>query len=231
MGGISFYIIDTETTGTKSDNQYHEIVEISIVRASDKVQLSRTIKAANPQHASLDALRITNKTIKDLYNGISKIEAINDVNNFFNQDGKKPNARCIVGHNCISFDKRFLHELWRAHNMQFPADLWLDTYKMMKLYIKQKGLDPKTKLSLDESCDLLGTKKIAIGMHTAKIDSRNNFFLYKELVDNVGIDYVPMIQSHPHIIPGLQKFSASDIEIDENEEESFDNDNDENDNE
>ena len=212
MSGLIWYVCDTETTGTKSENLYHEIVEISVIRVSDRVQISRTIRADNPNHASLDALRITNKTVEDLKIGISKAQAVSDINNFFNLDGKTPAHRCLIGHNIVSFDLRFFHEMWQSQNSQFPVNLWLDTYKLMKKYAKDAGLDKKTKLSLDASCDLLGVKKIAKGMHSAKVDSRNNYYLYKGLLD-FKVDYIPMIETHPHFIPGFNNFE--DVESDD----------------
>ena len=53
--------LDTETTGLMAN--YHEIFEISIIRVSDKVQLSRKIKVKNPKNASLEVLQITGKNI------------------------------------------------------------------------------------------------------------------------------------------------------------------------
>ena len=61
MSGIHYYVIDTETTGLKSN--YHEMTEIGIIRCSDRVQLWRQIKCFYPERASLDALEITKKKL------------------------------------------------------------------------------------------------------------------------------------------------------------------------
>ena len=51
---IVYYVIDTETTGLRQN--YHEMTEIGIIRAVDRVQLWKPIKCENPQNASFDAL-------------------------------------------------------------------------------------------------------------------------------------------------------------------------------
>ena len=131
---IQYYVIDTETTGT--GNQ-HEIVEISIIRCSDKVQMTRFIKADFPERASLDALAITGKTIEDLRNGIPKEEAVAQIEEFFNLDNSSPECRCIVAHNA-SFDQRFLHNLWDRCGKKFPANMFLDTMQLTRIAAKSK---------------------------------------------------------------------------------------------
>ena len=190
---INYYTIDTETTGLSVKNQ--EVVEISIIRCSDRRQLSRTIRAETPETASYDALKITGKTLADLYNGDSKEDAVTLCNKFFEEDGGTPASRCIIGHNIISFDKKFLHALWEKCGSDFPASLWLDTLQMMRQYAKDKGMI-KPKLGLEPSCDIFGIKKVA-GSHTAKGDVRNNYFLYNKIIES-GFDYLPFIKTFPH---------------------------------
>lgn len=193
--GIEYYILDTETTGLSLN--MHEIFEISVIRCKDKVQISRTIKADNPKMASYDALKITNKTIQDLYRGISKEQAIKEVNDFFNQDGLTPSNRCIVGHNVVAFDKRFLHHLWQSYNQEFPADLWLDTLSLSKKIAKSQG-HIKAKVNLHAALDLFGIKKLAEA-HNAKIDSRNNYLLWNYFKENHP-DWLEHIKQFPHKI-------------------------------
>jgi len=203
MSGLAYYILDTETTGLKVGDQ--EIIEISIIRGSDKVQLTRTIKALKPKNASYDALFITGKTIADLSRGISKLQAIEDVDNFLTQDGLTPAHRCIVAHNA-AFDRRFLHYMWEEQNKAFCAHLWLDTVPLSKRMAAQMG-NPKAKVKLDLVMDLFGLKKYS-GLHTAKGDSRNTYILWKYLMDS-NIEYLDLIKQFPH---GNQEYSMEDIE-------------------
>ena len=189
--GLAYYILDTETTGLRVGEQ--EIVEISIVRGVDRVQLTRTIRALNPKAASYDALMITGKTQADLLKGISKIQAINDVDDFLQQDGLTPAHRCIVAHNA-PFDKRFMHHMWGEKNRDFLADLWMDTIPLCKRLAAQMG-QPKAKVKLELAMDLFGLKKVA-GTHTAKGDSRNTYTLWKHLM-NSNIEYIDLIKQFP----------------------------------
>lgn len=195
---IIFYIIDTETTGLSSS--YHEMTEISIIRYTDKIQLTRNIKCHYPERANADALRITNKTLSDLSFGSLNSSVVDECENFFNQDNQTAAHRCIVGHN-ISFDKKFLHQLWEKSKKVFPANLWLCTMALTKSYAKVQGLTekhlPKLKYNLQASCDLLGFKKISQA-HSAKADSRNTFLLFKNLIENNNLDYLPFIQTEIH---------------------------------
>ena len=193
---ISFYYCDLESTGLI--NNYNEVTEISIIRGSDCMQLSRMIKCDYPERANADALRITNKTVADLSKGISKTRAVEDCNRFFNEDGLTPQHRCIIGHNIISFDKKFLFSLWEGVGKEFPATLWADTLQLTRAYAKQIGLI-KPKVNLQAACDLLDVKKAA-GLHNAKSDTRNAYLLWKALVEDKKMDYLPFIKTAAHIL-------------------------------
>lgn len=187
---MHYYIIDSETSGLSSKD--HSIVEISIIRELDKVQLTKTIKCPNPEKASLDALKITGKTKSDLYKGISQLEAISICNQFISEDGASPNKRCIIAHNA-SFDRRFIHTMWEKYSEEFPADYWVDTMAIMRAYNKQLGI--KSSVKLIDSCDSLGITKVA-GLHNAKSDTRNTYKLWKKLTEDLKMDYLPYIQNH-----------------------------------
>lgn len=202
---LHFYVLDTETTGLSL--KVHQICEYSIIRCSDCVQLTRQIKVANPKNASWDALKITGKTIQDLYKGIEPQQAIIDFHNFIDKDGVKPNARCLIGHN-ISFDRKFLHAMWETENKTFPFDLYLDTVMLAKRLAAQQG-NPKARVKLDMAMDLFGLKKFA-GLHTAQGDARNTYMLWKHLMDK-NIEYVDLIKQMPHIIKGQETLSEEDI--------------------
>ena len=190
--GLIYYILDLETTGLKPN--YNEIIELSIIRYSDRVQLTRQVKAEFPKRASYDALQICNKTLEDLYIGIPKLQAVADVEDFFGRDKRNSSARCIVGHN-ISFDRRFLHALWESHNKNFAAGHYLDTKDLSKRFLKSKGIE-KPALKLGDCLDHFGLKKFA-NSHTAKSDTRATYTLFKHLMDQ-KIDYLDLIKSHPH---------------------------------
>lgn len=203
---INYYILDTETDGLLP--KMHSIIEYSIIRCSDRVQLTRQLKSLYPRNASADALKITGKTINDLYKGIGQEEAIADFEAFIEQDGCQPNARCLVCHN-VSFDRRFLHALWERHKKRFPFDLFMDTVPFAKrLATKQGHVKPKVKLEM--AMDLFGLKKFA-GAHTASGDTRNTYVLWKHLMDS-GIDYLDLIKQVPHFVAGQ---IPSDEDIDD----------------
>lgn len=191
---IEYYALDLETSGVNIKS--HEVVEISLIRCKDKVQLNKYIRAEHPETASLDALAVCNKKMEDLLFGDSKEQVVDEVERFFDEDGLSPAHRCIVGHNVISFDKRFLHALWDKCGKKFPANMFLDTMQLTRLAAKQMGI-VKPKVNLQAACDMFGIKKTAIH-HTAKMDTRNTFFLWKKLVEDVKVDYLPLIKTFPH---------------------------------
>lgn len=196
--GINYYVVDTETNGLKVG--YHTINEISIIRVSDKVQLTKFIKCQHPERSSADALRVCNKTISDLYNGDSEIEVVETIDKFLNEDGGDRSSRCFIGHNVITFDKKFIHALYESVGKELPVDLWMDTLQMIKQYAKQNNI--KSKFNLHAACDIVGVKKIVAHQHTSKADTRNNFFLYRDLIDNKQFNYLPFIKTFIHKIGG-----------------------------
>ena len=146
-------------------------------------------------------MAITKKTLADLEKGFTKEQVVEECDRFFNEDGLTPAHRCIVGHNIFTFDKRFLFALWESVGKIFPATLWLDTIPMTRAYAKQIGL-VKPKVNLHAACDILGVKKISEA-HNAKVDSRNSYLLWKNLVEEKKVDYLPFIKTaiHQYIDP------------------------------
>lgn len=190
---IQFYCLDLETNGLMVD--FHEICELSILRASDRVQLSRQVKVDKPQNSNIDALKITNKTLADLAKGISKSQLVSDVDLFVDEDGLSPASRCLVGHNIIGFDKKFLWSLWEKEGRKFPFDFFVDTMHLSKAYTKKLGM-VKPKHNLQVMCDTVGIKKVA-GNHNAVSDTRNCYLLWKKLMES--IDYLDHIKRLPHM--------------------------------
>jgi DNA polymerase III epsilon subunit-like protein len=216
MSGIIYQIIDIESTGLNS--HLHEITEVSVIRASDKVQLFCEVRCEHPENASYDALKITGKTLADLNNGMSKEEMIDRVDRFLAMNGATPASTCIIGHN-INFDKRFLFAYWDRAGRKFPAYYWLDTQDLTKAYLKKtdpstlnitKTATGRTSTTLTACCEMLGVRKIK-DVHNAKADTRNTYFLFKKLTEECGIDYLPFIKTHKHILDGEDQ---EDIDFD-----------------
>ena len=194
---IIFYCLDIETNGILN---IHEICEVSVIRTTDLVQITRQVKVDRPQDSSLDALAITGKTLEDLRKGISKTDLVEDLEEFFMSDDATPDHRCIVGHN-ISFDRRFLWNHWTALGQVFPANLYLDTMAMMRKIAKKRQL-VKPKLTLQASCEMMQTKT-AGKWHSAKYDIQNNYFLWKKLMDEV--DHLDFIKTIPHAVKEVEQ--------------------------
>lgn len=192
MSGIAYIVCDTETSGLMTG--FHDLVEVSLIRFNDRTQMTRIVKAKNPKNASFDALKVTGKKMSDLYKGIECEQMINEVNEFFDNDGLTPAHRCIVAHNA-SFDRRFIHHTWDAHNKAFPANLWLDTLALCRKITKREGII-KPSLKLNDVCDRFGIKRFA-NSHSAAGDARNTFMLFKQFIDN-NEDFIDLIKSIPH---------------------------------
>lgn len=198
--GLYYYIIDLETNGIKCS--WHEVNEVSIIRCEDKVQLTEFIRCEHPERSSLDALKITNKTMNDLRKGKSKSEVVDKIDLFLSKDNLKPVNRCFVGHN-VSFDRRFIHALYDSVNKPFLGDLWLDTKSMVQKHLKNKDTSEfvktasgRTQLTLHACCDIMNIKKISQA-HNSRSDSQNTYFLWKKLMDD-GVDYISEIKNIPH---------------------------------
>lgn len=198
MPDIIYYCTDVESTGLSS--QKHETVQISIIRCTDRHQLSKYIIAEHPETASPEALKITGKTYADLLKGDRKEDVVDFCHSFFEQDGLTPEHRCIVGHNVHRFDMRFLHTLWSKVGKEFPANLWLDTIPFTKAYAKKFGISSPGGFNLRASLDLVNIE-VKHELHNALIDTQYNYRLWKKLMES-GVDYVNHMKRKPHILNG-----------------------------
>lgn len=225
---LKYYVVDTETTGLNS--AYHEMTEISIIRADDKVQLTEMIKCEYPDRASLDALRITNKTKADLSLGRKTEDVIEKINSFLNEDGLTPAHRCFIGHNVISFDKKFIFALFEKANLECPVHLWLDTLAMTKQFLKQSdetqlniSRTPTGKVSfkLQACCDLVGGFKKYAAAHASNVDARNTFLLWKRLTEEKNIDHLPFHKTFIHKLKKDEDLERLDIDDFENPGEIY----------
>jgi DNA polymerase III epsilon subunit-like protein len=218
--GLKYYVMDLETTGLNS--AYHEITEISIIRADDRMQLTRMVRCDYPERANLDALLITKKTLADLAIGDEKGAVVERIDRFLNEDGLEPNGRCFIGHNVISFDKKFIHALYEGLGRECPVSFWLDTIHLTQSFLKTADLSTlqikktatgKPSKKLQDACDMLGIEKIAEA-HASKADTRNTYLLWRKLMD-IGIDHLPHIKSFPHCLKedeDLIDFDQTDLE-------------------
>ncbi|MHA2426420.1 MAG: 3'-5' exonuclease [Candidatus Hermodarchaeia archaeon] len=192
MSKISYYIVDTETNGLKPG--WHEVTEISIVRCSDRTQLTRRIKCEHPERSHEIALEITGKSIPDLLKGGSKLDVVNRCNEFFAEDGKDPEHRCMVAHRA-SFDKNHCHALWAEVGQEFPANHWMDTIKFAQDWAKYVGKKPEN-FKLATVLQFAGIKALP-GQHNAGADARNTYLLWKKGMD-LGINHLPAVKVYRH---------------------------------
>jgi len=183
------------------------MTEIGIIRCTDRVQLWRQIKCEFPERANFDALAITKKSMSDLERGHIKESVVDECEKFFAEDGATQGHRCIVAHNA-AFDRKFLHALWEQCGKQFPANLWLDTISLTKDFLKKtdnstlnivKTATGRVSTQLHACCDMVGIKKISEA-HNAKVDSRNTYLLYRNLIEEKKVDYLPFIKTEVHAI-------------------------------
>jgi DNA polymerase III epsilon subunit-like protein len=192
---INYYILDTETTGTKCG--YHEITEISVIRCSDRNQMTKFIMPEHPERVAEAALQATGRSYNDLLVGSPKEDVVNAIDQFFNKDESLSENRCIVGHNISKFDRKFLYALWGSVGKTFPANLWLDTIPFIKSYMKKFGIQSK-KYNLQASLEILGIQG-RTDYHNAKADTQNNYLLWKKLMES-NVDYLSHIERVAHRI-------------------------------
>lgn len=192
---LAYYILDLESTGV--DSKWHEVSQVSIIRCTDRFQLSKFIKVEYPQRAAWKALEVTGRTFSDLNRGEDRDDVVAASDIFIAEDGLTPEHRCIVGHNVHKFDLRFAHALWKKCNKPFPANLWMDTLPFSKDYAIAKGIESKS-FKLEIACNILGIKTAGT-QHNAISDTRNNYKLWLKLMDS-GLNHLKYIKRVPHIL-------------------------------
>lgn len=196
---MEYYILDTETTGL--DIRQHEVSEISIIRFSDKHQISRFIYLQHPERADPFALEATNRKRSELNQNLdpithSKSNILKEINEFLLKDGLTSEHRCLIAHNA-SFDRRFLHALYKKTNQTLPVNFWLDTMKLIRKELKKEG-QVKPKVTLQASLERYGVSALGTA-HSAKYDAQNLCLLFKKLKDQ-ETDYLEHIERHEHEI-------------------------------
>jgi len=192
--GLSYYVIDTETTGLKAG--WHEVTEISIIRCSDRHQLTKNIKAEHPERVEQKALDVTGRTFESILEGDDKESVVEKCEEFWEEDGLTPEHRCLIAHNA-SFDKRFCHALWESVGKQFPVVCWLDTIRFTKEWTKKLGVYRKS-YKLASALEFAGIDPFK-GAHEAGSDARNTYLLWKKAMD-AKVNHLPAITRWPHIL-------------------------------
>jgi hypothetical protein len=151
----------------------------------------------HPERATEIALEVTGRTYNDLLVGQPKEEVIEFIDTFFNKDNSTPENRCIVGHNIVKFDRKFLFALWGSVGKVFPANVWLDTIPFIKSYMKKYGIQSK-KHNLQASLEIMNIKG-RDDFHNAKADTQNNYLLWKKLMES-NVDYLQHMERYAHRI-------------------------------
>jgi DNA polymerase III epsilon subunit-like protein len=212
--GINYFILDTETTGLSSE--INEINQISVMRVSDKTQITLQIKVKHPHVYSPQALEVQGITPDDLKKGITIEEAVELVEAFLKEDGQTQAHRCIIAHNA-PFDRKFVHRAWDSVGKEFPADLWLCTQSFSKRHVqKHRNGEKIAKAQVDNGIDIKRDKYGAlkpkfglnnfmvgnglvpkVGAHSAEVDVQNTYDLYHWLMSS-NTEYVSLISRVPH---------------------------------
>ena len=194
MSKIKYYIMDVETTGFSPVQ--NEIIELTIIRAEDKARLTKIVKAENPKTANYGSLKITGRTYADLKNGDKRADVVKRISSFLEEDNLSPEHRCFICHNA-KFDRQFIHAMFEAEKMTFPANLWLCTMNMSKSFGKKIGIT-KPKVGLKDAIAMLESKRVG-GEHNSSDDAKNTYFLWQKLI-NEGIEPVDHIKRIQHYI-------------------------------
>jgi len=195
MAELQYYILDVESTGLKLG--YHEITQISVLRYSDKTQMTKFIRPEYPERTSQQALDATGRTRADLYKGEPKEVVVAAIDAFIVQDKLTPEHRVCVGHS-IGFDKNFCQTLWARLGKKFPMSLFLDTKTLAKMWAKQLGIE-KPRLTLEASLSNAGLKPLDMNFHDAAADARNCYLLLKKGID-YGLDHLSLVKRSPHYL-------------------------------
>jgi DNA polymerase III epsilon subunit-like protein len=117
MNDYVLYVADCESTGL--DFTRHDVIEVSFLRLSDKVQKTWLLKPTNSNNIETDALRINGHKLEDLLHqtkeGREKYQDPNkvivEIENFINEDNIPVSNRVLCGQN-INFDIQMLKQLW-----------------------------------------------------------------------------------------------------------------------
>jgi len=192
------YVLDTETSGLKPG--FHEITEISILRCEDLEQRVWKLNIHHPERFSKEAIMVTGQNVNSiLKRGIYLEDSMDDINDFLKEDNNDADGRVIIAHNGC-FDRRQIEHNWGMHKKTFPANYWLDTKEMARKYIrKDLKLQGRQSVALGRLLDFLKIKNIEANAHSAEVDVRNTFRLWKYL-EARGISNIEFTKLSPILI-------------------------------
>ena len=177
-----FYVCDIETTGLQCG--HNEITEVSVLDCQSMEQVTWMIKIKYPERFSKQALYITKKTNEELMSRGRYIEdVLDEINDFILKDDIEIDDICIIGHNVVNFDRKFLEYYFSLHGKSFPARYYLDTLVVAKRYTKTVLGLQKTSHALNELMVTANVRAVETeNLHSSSVDVRNNYRLWKKMV-------------------------------------------------
>jgi len=194
---MKYYVLDIETSGLKPG--FHEITEISILRCADMVQRVWLLNIKYPKRFSKQALMVTGQDVNDILKRKKYIEnAIPEINGFLEEDGDYADGRVIIAHNG-AFDRNQIEHNWDLYGQTFPANYWIDSKEMARKYIKRHlKLGKRQSVALSKVLELFKINAEP-GAHSAEVDVRNTFRLWKYL-EKRGMSNIEFTKLSPKLI-------------------------------
>jgi DNA polymerase III alpha subunit (gram-positive type) len=198
MKNYSFYHGDLEATGL--DAYKNDIIELSLIRASDNVQKTWLIKPINFDNIELQALKINGHKLEDITwqtqygrdNYMEAEKAIIEIENFMGEDETPTEGKCLVGHN-INFDKNMMEQTWKKCNAfdSFPFGRRVMDTMIIELfldYVKDDFAEGYSLSNLSKKYGVKNEKK-----HSAAADTKcaaevfiKQVDYFKKIINNVA---------------------------------------------
>lgn len=150
----NFGYLDTETTGTSSNDQ---VVEVSLIGSDGSILFNTLIKPTVPVNPF--AYKVHKIGSDELQNSPSW----NDVCDQFNKIASSLDAIYIYNE---PFDKRLLSQSYAAHGQEMPSLNLVCAHKLAKAWMKKNGFDT-SKSNLDLFCQRAGASLDGIVRHRA----------------------------------------------------------------
>jgi len=199
------FVLDSETSGLKPG--FHEITELSILRCEDMVQKVWLLNINHPERFSKQAIMVTGQNLHEISKRKRFLkDSIKEINEFLEEDGETPDDRVIIAHNG-SFDRAQIECVWGSK--AFPANYWLDTCAMARKYIKTKLKPIKKQSAALDRLLILFKINAELGAHSAEVDVRNTFRVWKYL-ENRGMSNVEFTKLSPKIIKESMEIYEND---------------------
>ena len=177
---LELYATDIESTGL--DPISNDVIEISLIRLSNKEQKTFYLKPLNPASIQLEALKINGYTLEEIMKFTDANLVLPEIENFIMEDNCTANQRVLVGQN-VQFDIRFLEALWSKLNTKdsYPFSYhYLDTKQISMFLDLVEGNLTDEVYSLAKLVEKYGIKKEK--KHKADSDTRMTASLFEQLV-------------------------------------------------